>query len=171
MTVYRVIEGIRSVIGPLQSGGTWESRAHLFPRIRRLNVLIASRIGGFDGGRRQGLPHALQSGANVVGNVVHHPRDVNSGFAALKAGSLGEAVISTAVHRAVDMFGMPLLVLQALKTVLRNDLQQLRLKICRITAVCFSFERSANNLSRCPVAWIAGGTGYDVSVLQSAGAR
>src|SRR5262245_16124247 len=68
----------------------------------------------------------------------------------------------------MDMFGMPLLVLLALKAIPRDGQFEVGFEICNIAAVCLSFQSGIHSLPRCERTNVACGAKYtQVSGLQT----
>src|SRR5215472_5027944 len=89
-----------------------------------------------------------KNGMDVVDNVVHQFGDIHTGLAALKARPFSQAVVSSAIHRAVNMFGVPLPVLLALKAIPRDGELEVGFEICNIAAVGLGLQRGIRRLPR-----------------------
>jgi hypothetical protein len=113
----------------------------------------------------------MQQGPQVSGDVIQQLWNRFWNSAALETGALGKAVVSTAVHGAMNMSRVPLPVFRALETICGNRSLQLLLEIGRVATIGLLEQPIVSCPPGRPRARIPGRAGYDVAILKSTRAR
>jgi hypothetical protein len=113
----------------------------------------------------------VQSGPQVIGDVIQQPWNRVWNLAALETRALDKAVVSATVHGAMNMSRVPLPVFRALEAICGNRSLQLFLEIGRIAPIGLIEQPIVSCPPGKPRARIPGRAGYDVAILKSTRAR